>query len=105
MKKIIFLVSLTFLLFSCGHKQKEVNVDVSTLSSVKKTEIKNDVAVSMSEVKGSNTETVDYADVKENVIDKVNVVAQENGESPIEHRIQPDKVKPVVIKKRIIKDG
>jgi hypothetical protein len=105
MKKIIFLVSLTVVLFSCAHKQKERNVDVTTLSSVKKDEIKNDKAVSLSEVKGSTTGTVDYADVKENVIDKVNVVAQENGESPIEHRIQPDKVKPVVIKKRIIKDG
>jgi len=99
MKKIIFLVSLTVVLFSCAHKQKERNVDVTTLSSVKKAEIKNDKAVSMSEVKGSNQEIVDIADVKSNV------VAQENGESPIEHRIQPDKVKPEVIKKRIIKDG
>jgi uncharacterized small protein (DUF1192 family) len=95
MKKIIFIVSLTFLLFSCTQKQKESNVDVTSLSSLKKEEIKNDVKVSVADVKGnSENNGQDHADVKQ-------TIAEENGKSTI----QPDKVKPEVIKKKIIKDG
>src|ERR1035437_5032462 len=92
MKKIIFLVLLTSFIFSCGHKQKESNVEVVSLSSLKKSDINTAGAISVADVKG--TGGADIADVKQ-------VVTAENGESTV----KPDKVKPEVIKTKIIKDG
>ena len=98
MKKIIFLVLLTFLLFSCEHKQKESNVEVTTFSSLKKPEVKNDKAsFSDAEVKNSEEVSVDISDVK------ANVVAQENGVDKKSEKII--KVEPQAITKKIIKDG
>ncbi|MFA5045069.1 MAG: DUF4349 domain-containing protein [Paludibacter sp.] len=105
MKKIIFLVSLTFILFSCGNKSSEnsqaTELDVTTLSKLEAPPppALRSSGVSIADVKGNDaTNGQDIAEVKE-------VSAMENGESLVEHKVDPDKVKPEVIKKKIIKDG
>ena len=103
MKKIIFLVTLTFILFSCGKKASEsspVEADfaITTLSKSEAPPLRSSV-ISSADVKGQDEmKGQDIADVKE-------VAVLENGESLAEHKIDPDKVKPEVIKKKIIKDG
>ena len=105
MKKSMFLLSVIFLLFACTGKQKEVNSEVSEFSRIapppalkssvlsgNDKNISADYEVSIADVKGNSG--MDIADIKQDV-------RAENGPSSV----QPVKVKPEVIKKKIIKDG
>jgi len=96
MKKSSYLLFVVLILFACTKKQNVNNVDVMAFSSLKKSEMKSDRAISVANVK-SNEEIngKDIADVKEGVIQEVT------------HKIkvEPEKVKPEIINKKIIKDG
>ena len=103
MKKIIFLVSLTLILFSCGQKKDKSSSEVSVMS-LSKAEAAPSIrssSVSIADVKNNYEEQgKDIADVKQNVSAEVN---HENKVVP--DKVEPDKVRPEVIKKKIIKDG
>jgi len=96
MKKSSYLLLVVLVLFACTKKQNVNNVEVMALSSLKKSEMKTDRTISVAEVK-SNEEIngADIADVK-------GAVSQE-----VTHKIkvEPEKVKPEVTSKKIIKDG
>jgi len=96
MKKSSYLLLVVLILFACTKKQNVNNVEVMSFSSLKKSEVKNDRAISVADVK-SNDEIngADIADVKGNVSQEV------------AHKIKvvPDKVKPEIMNKKIIKDG
>lgn len=96
MKKSSYLLLVVLILFACTKKQNVNNVDVMAFSSLKKSEMKNDKAISVADVK-SNEEIngKDIADVKEGITQEVT------------HKIkvEPEKVRPEVINKKIIKDG
>ena len=103
MKKIIFLLSLTLILLSCGQKKdkRSSNVDVMSFSKLEATPAIRSSAVSTADVKNNYEEQgKDIADVKQDVSAEVN---HENKVEP--NKVVPDKVKPEVIKKKIIKDG
>jgi len=98
MKKSVYLLFVVLMFFGCSEKHKEIKADVVSLSSLKKPEVKNDMrSISVADVKSSETGTVDFADVK------ANVVAQENGVEKKSEKII--KVEPAVTTKKIIKDG
>ena len=98
MKKSVYLLLAVLLFLGCSEKHKEIKADVVSLSSLKKPEVKNDMrSISVADVKSSETGTVDFADVK------ANVVAQENGVEKKSEKII--KVEPAVTTKKIIKDG
>src|SRR5674476_1122668 len=102
MKKIIFLVTLTFILFSCGNKASESTLnDIISLSTFSKSEAPppppplRSSEISSDFEKSEDVNAKDFAVVNEDV----------SSEAISEIKIDPDKVKPEVIKKKIIKDG
>lgn len=98
MKKIILLVTLSFVLFSCGSKSSENTQDeITTLSTLSKSEAPPP-ALQSSDISSDNIKGQDIAEVKE-------VAAMENGKTLVDNKVDPDMVKPEVIKKKIIKDG
>lgn len=101
MKKIIFLVSLSFLFFSCGEKTGKKShtedLTVTTLSKLEAHPSLRSSSVSTGDVQSSETGTVDISDVK------VNANEQENGFEKKSDKVI--KVEPKVITKKIIKDG
>lgn len=89
MKRIIWTFVLPLVLLACSPKASEERTyctEVTTLSKLSKAEVKQDLSISIADVKGVNCDEVVTLDEPEN-------------------NSKPDKVVPQVIKKKIIKDG
>jgi len=96
MKKSSYLLLVVLILFACTKKQNVNNVDVMAFSSLKKSEMKSDRAISVANVKSdAEINGADIADVKGNVSQEVTQKI----------KVEPEKVKHEVINKKIIKDG